>query len=295
MAPKATWWRTSASHLAAWAVALERGGKPAEARAAEAGARTVSPLGARARFLQEPTAGAEADEMASIRLGPTRDIVPLTAMGHRLRRAGKQADAIRAYRSAFLIAATTARSTLGQPVFRVDSPTNRYHLPHSTLLDGIARDMDDAGDWTAAEWTEATPEFAPAQLAVATALRRNHPDEADHRLDAICAAADRPLESQFDAAEDRAAIAEAMAERGRWTEAVTQYHRAIDGETRDLDRRVWWFNLAELAGKTGDNDARNQAIENAKGADLSDVVTRRAANAHRLAPESTSTLSAQNQ
>ena len=78
-----------------------------------------------------------------------------------------------------------------------------------------------------------------------------------------------------------------MAERGRWTDAVRQYHLAIDGETRDLDRRVWWFNLADLAGKTGDLDARNQAIENAKGTDLSDEVTQRAANAHRLNPEST--------
>ena len=89
--------------------------------------------------------GAEADEMASIRLGPTRDIVTLTAMGHRLRRDGKKADAIRAYRAALLIAASTARSTLGKPVFRADSTSNRYHLPHSTLLDAIARDMDDAG------------------------------------------------------------------------------------------------------------------------------------------------------
>ena len=291
--PKATWWRTSAGHLAAWGIALERSGKSAEARELEADARTVSPLGARARFLQEPGVGAEADEMASIRLGPTRDVVTLTAMGHRLRREGKKADAIRAYHAALAIAASTARSTLGRPVFRVDSPSNRYQLPHSTLLDAVARDMEDAGEWTAEEWTEATPEFGPALLAVARALRGKHPEEADSRLEAICQTADRALDPQFDAAEDRAATAEAMAERGRWTDAVAQYHLAIDGETRDLDRRVWWFNLAELAGKTGDLDARNQAIENAKGADLSDEVTQRAANAHRLNPESTK-LSAQN-
>ena len=291
--PKAAWWRTSASSLAAWGIALERSGKSAEARELEADARTVSPLGARARFLQEPVVGAEADEMASIRLGPTRDIVTLTAMGHRLRRDGKKADAIRAYRAALLIAASTARSTLGKPVFRADSTSNRYHLPHSTLLDAIARDMDDAGDWTADEWTEATPEFGPSLLAVADALRAKHPDEADRRLEAICQTADRVLAPQFDAAEDHAATAEAMAERGRWTDAVALYHQAIDDETRDLDRRVWWFNLAELAGKTGDLDARNQAIENAKGTDLSDEVTQRAANAHRLNPESTK-LSVQN-
>ena len=50
----------------------------------------------------------------------------------------------------------------------------------------------------------------------------------------------------------------------------------------DLDRRVWWFNLAEVARRQGDETTRNQAIEAAKGVDLSDEVTQRAANAHQF-------------
>ena len=288
--PRSAWWQTTASHLAAWALTLERVGngedRSVEARAREADARGVSPLGARARFVSEPVPGQEADAAASIRLGPTRDVVTLTAMAHRLRRENKRADASRAYRAAFLTAATTPRATLSRPVFRSDPQVNRYGLPHSTLLDGIARDMVDAGDWTPQEWTEVIPEFGPALLAVAAAIRPKDPGEAERRLEAICQGATRPLDPQFEPAEHQASIAEALAERGRWNDAVAQYRLAIDGETRDLDRRVWWFNLAEVARRSGDHSLRDQAIEAAKGTDLSDEVTQRAANAHKNAPES---------
>ena len=287
--PRAAWWQTTASHLAAWSLVMERVGngedRSADARLLEADARAVSPLGARARFVSEPVPGQEADVAASIRLGPTRDIITLTAMAHRLRRENKRLDAIRAYRAAFLTAATTARSNLGRPVFRVDPTINRYAMPHSGLLDEVARDMAGAGDWTAAEWAEATPDFAPALLAVATALRTREPAESERRLEAICRVNDRALDPRFEAAEDQAAIAEALAERGRWTDAVTQYRRAVDGEPRDLDRRVWWFNLAEVARKAGDTLVQQQAIESAKGTDLSDEVTQRAANVAKDAPD----------
>ncbi len=287
--PRSAWWRTTASHLAAWSIALERVNpgedRTADARALEADARVVSPLGARARFVAEPVPGQEADGMATIRLGPTRDVVTLTAMGHRLRREGKTADALRAYQTAFETAATTPRSTLGAPVFVEDTPSRRYTLPHSTLLDPIARDMADAGDWSPADLSAVVPEFGPALLAVATALRAKHPTDADSRLELICRAGDIPLDPRFEIAEHRAAVAEALAERSRWPDAIAQYRRAIEAETRDLDRRVWWFNLAELSGKSGDGEGRNQAIENAKGADLSDEVTQRAASANQLAPE----------
>ena len=287
--PKSAWWQTTASHLAAWALALERVGngddRTAEARALEADARSVSPLGARARFVSEPIPGQEADASASIRLGPTRDVVTLTAMGHRLRREGKRADAIRAYAAAFRTAATTPRATLSRPTFRADPQISRYALPHSSLLDPVARDMVAAGDWTDDEWTAATPDFGPALLAVAAALRSKDAAEADRRLEAICQGAARPLDERFEAPEHQAALAEALAERKRWSDAVARYRLAIDGETRDLDRRVWWFNLAEVARRTGDESLRTQAIEAAKGADLSDEVTQRAANAYKNAPD----------
>ncbi len=205
-------------------------------------------------------------------------------MAHRLRREDKRADAIRAYAPRSGPPRPPPRATLSRPTFRADPQINRYALPHSSLLDRIARDMVAAGDWTAEEWAEATPDFGPALLAVAAALREKDPAEAERRLEAICQGASRPLDPQFEAAEHQAALAEALAERGRWTDAVAQYRRAIDGETRDLDRRVWWFNLAEVARRSGDEPLRTQAIEAAKGADLSDEVTQRAANAYKKCP-----------
>ena len=291
--PKSAWWRTTASHLAAWALTMERVGigedRSADARQFEADARSVSPLGARARFVSEPVPGQEADASASIRLGPTRDVVTLTAMGHRLRRANKRPEAVRAYQAALLTAATTARGTLTPPLFRKEEQVSRYALPHSSLLDPVARDMVDAGDWTPEEWRDATPEFAPAQLAMAAAIRPKDPAEADRRLEAICRGGEGPLDSRFERSEHRAAIAEAQAELGRWADSLSQYQRAIEDETRDLDRRVWWYNLAEVARRHGDEPLRNQAIESAKGLDLSDEVTQRAANAHKLTPDATST------
>jgi len=289
MLPKSAWWRTTAGHLAAWALTLERVGigedRTLDARSMEADARSVSPLGARSRFASEPVPGQEADASASIRLGPTRDVVTLTAMAHRLRREDKRPDAIRAYRAAFLIASTTARSTLGKPIFRAD-PDFRYALPHSTLLDDVARDMVDSGDWTPEEWAEAVPDFAPARLAVASAIRPKDPAEAERRFKAICQAPDGPLDLRFERSEHRAAIAEALAEQGRWADAMERYRQAIDGETRDLDRRVWWFNLADIARRGGDESTRNLAIEAAKGPDLGDEVTQRASNAHKNALDS---------
>jgi len=294
--PNSAWWRTTASHLAAWALTLERVGngedRTIEARSMEADARSVSPLGARSRFASEPVPGQEADASASIRLGPTRDVVTLTAMAHRLRRDGKRSDAIRAYRAAFLTGSTTARSTLSRPIFRENPQIGRYALPHSSLLDEVARDMGDSGEWTPEEWAEAVPDFGPARLAVAIAIRPKDPAEAERRFKAICQDAELPLDPRFEASEHKAAIAEALAEQGRWGDSVERYRQAIEGETRDLDRRVWWFNLAEVARKNGDEATRNQAIESAKGQDLSDEVTQRAANANKNALDSN--LSAQN-
>ena len=283
--PRAGWWRTSASHLAAWALTLDRVGngedRSADARLMETEARSVSPLGARARFVAEPVPGQEADASGSIRLGPTRDVVTMTAMAHRLRRENKKTDALRAYRAAFFTASATHRSTLDRPEFRTDPQYNRFGLPHSTLLDDVARDMVEAADWSAEEWAEAIPRFGPAELAVALAIRAKDPAEAERRFKAIVGGGDEPLDPRFEKSEHRAAIAEALAEQGQWADAITQYRRAIDEETRDLDRRVWWYNLAEIARKTGDESLRNQAIESAKGVDLSDEVTQRAANAHK--------------
>ena len=295
--PKSAWWRTTASHRAAWALALDRTGPgeepgSADARIMEADARNVSPLGARARFVSEPVPGQEADASTTVRLGPTRDVVTLTAMAHRLRRENKRLDAIRAYRAAFLTASTTHRSTLGRPVFRDDPQVNRYGIPHSTLLDQVARDMVDSGDWTPEEWAEAIPPFGPARLAAASAIRVKDPAEAERRFKAIVQDSDGPLDPRFETSEHRAAIAEALAEQQRWSDAVSQYRLAIEAETRDLDRRVWWFNLAEIARKNGDGSLRNQAIEAAKGADLSDDVTQRAANVPKNALDTN--LSARN-
>lgn len=154
-------------------------------------------------------------------------------------------------------------------------------MPHSILLDDVARAMVGSGEWTPEEWREAVPAFGPALLAVAEALRADHPGDAERRLDALASLdPDASLDPRFEPAEHRAALGEALAARQRWTDALTRYRSAIEHETRDLDRRVWWFNLAEVARRGGDEPLREEAIENAKGSDLGDEVTKRAAAAH---------------
>ncbi len=280
--PRGGWWRSTAPHLSAWAVALARstdGEDHAEdIRAMSDAARHASPLAASTRFAIEPPARPEADGSPDLaHLGRTRDVVTLSWTGRRLRQSGKVDASLRAYRSALAIAARARPGELDAPGFDEDTAVRRYRLPRESMIGSVVLDMARAGEWTPEQWAEAIPGSAAAPLIASRVLRKaNQPAEADRLVDLAIARADTPEPPGFDPAEHRAAVAEAMATRGRWADAVEQYRRAIDAADDDSTRRRWHLNLAEVAYQARDDATRTRSIEAAKAPDSADEITRRA-------------------
>ena len=100
--------------------------------------------------------------------------------------------------------------------------------------------------------------------------------DADRLADLAIRQSEEPTPAGYDPAEDRAAGAEALAYRGRWPDAATQYRLAIDLAEDDATRRMWWLNLAEVALRANDDAGRERAIEAAKSPTTVDEITRRA-------------------
>ena len=281
--PRSEWWRSTAPHLAAWAVALERSGgdedRSGEIRALVEAARHASPLSASTRFVLEPTAPSEPGAPPDLSyLGRSRDVVSLVWTGRRLRKEGKTEASSRAYRSALEIAVRAGRDDLDPPAFDEDPQVRRYALPRESLLGWVVRDMAQA-KWTHEQWVEALPPSAAASMAAARVLARKHDRaQADRLADLAIRQGEAGPPVGFDPGEHRAGVAEALAYRSRWTDAAEQYRLAIDLAEDDATRRRWWLNLAEVAQRTGDDTLRTRALEAAKAPDSGsgDEITKRA-------------------
>ena len=138
--------------------------------------------------------------------------------------------------------------------------------------------MAEAGDWTHEQWAEALPPSAAAPLVASRVLAQGagpgrgrpagRPGDPPGRGRRPRRASTRPSTAR--------PCAEALAYRGRWTDAAEQYRRAIDQADDDPTRRMWWLNLAEVAQRIGDDAGRARALEAAKAADSADEITRRA-------------------
>ncbi len=277
--PRGPWWRTTAGHLSAWAMAVERiadgEDHSADVRALMDDARHVSPLAAGSRFVLETAPAAESDPIPLLfQVGRPRDGATLAWTGRHLRGAGKVQASLGAFRSAFAIAANAARRDLDPPAYSKDPRYRRYALPHEELLGFVARVMVSSGDWTAEQWDEALPALATARVAAAKALREKDRAGSDRILDRVIARADEPSPDPSEAGEDRAGVAEALALRDRPTGAIEAYGMAIDAVADDLTRRRWWINLADIAQRGGDKAARNRALEAARGTETTDEITR---------------------
>ena len=282
--PRPVWWRTTSGQLSAWAVAVERSSdgeaRLAEVRSLVEDARHASPLSATSRYLVElPPEADQAENRPPdpIAIGRTRDVVTLAWTGRDLRRAGKIDAALKAFRTALELA---GRSEGEEPAFDEARQPKRYTLAHENLLEWVAREMVASGDWTTDQWAAVLPDFAVAPLAAARVVQGRDQAEADRLLNRAIVAVDTPVAPGFDEAEHRAAGAEALAARSRWTDAADQYRRAIDVAVSDATRRGWWVNLAEVVGRSGDEPARAEALERAivPGNDP-DEITRRAMKA----------------
>jgi tetratricopeptide (TPR) repeat protein len=279
--PRGGWWRSTAPHRAAWAMALSRAvdgeDHTEEIRATLEAAHHASPLSSTTRFAIEPLPGPEGQPSVDFaHLGKTRDVITLTWTGRRLRQAGKIDAALRAYRSALEIASRARLQEIDAPTFEEDT-VHRYRLPRESLMGTVVSDMIGAGDWTHEQWVAALPETAAAPLIASRILLRakNRP-ESDRLTDLAIGRADATLPIGLDPAEHHAAVAEALAGSGRWTDAATQYRRAIDLAVDNPTRRRWWLNLAEVARRMNDDSTRARAVEAAKAADSNDEITRRA-------------------
>jgi tetratricopeptide (TPR) repeat protein len=240
--------------------------------------RNASRLAARTRFVVDlPESNAPGSSLDLSHLGRTRDVVTLVWTGRRLRNEGKADSAIRAYRSAMEIASKTSLADLDPPTFFEDPQVRRYALPRESLLGFVAKAMAEDGEWTREQWAEALPPSAAASLVTSRVLAKMQKRaDADRLADLAIRQNEVPTPPGYDPAEDRAAGAEALAYRGRWTDAAEQYRRAIDQAEDDATRRMWWLNLAEVAQRVGDDAGRVRAIEAAKSPTSVDEITRRA-------------------
>ena len=280
--PRGGWWSSNATHLAAWAMALQRSGDgedhSEDVRSLLSAARQASPLAARSRFVVEMPDPADSGATPDFsHLGRTRDVVTLIWTGRWLRKAGKVESAIRAYRSAMEIASRTSVEDLEPPPFDEDRMVRRYALPRESLIGLAARSMAEDGEWSREQWAEALPPSAASSLVASRVLARMQKRaDADRLADLAIRQAESAPPPGFDLAEERAAGAEALAYRGRWTDAAEQYRRAIDLVEDDATRRMWWLNLAEVAQRAGDDTTRDRAIEAAKAPDSADAITRKA-------------------
>jgi hypothetical protein len=281
--PRGGWWFSTASHMATWAVVLERandGGDHSEdVRSLIAAAREASPLAARARFNVEAPEGAAGTVAPNdfSEIGRTRDVVSLMSTARRLREAGKVEASIRAYRSAMEIALTAGREGLEPPAFDETNQVRRYALPHEALFSLVVRNMAERGEWSFEQWTSALPPSAVASWVGSKVLARmQKKTEADGLADLAIRQADLTPPAGYDPVEHRAAVAEALAYRGRWTDASEQYRQAIDQVDNDAIRRAWWLNLSELAHRMSDTAAQARAIEAAQSPDTVDEITQRA-------------------
>jgi tetratricopeptide (TPR) repeat protein/pSer/pThr/pTyr-binding forkhead associated (FHA) protein len=276
-----SWWNTTSSNLARWALERDRAarepGQAEEVRALLEAATRVSPVDAGARFaLARPDQHVEGAVPLHQGLGLSRDVVSLSWSGRQLLAAGKKGAALKAYRAALEMASRAELSRLAPPAFLDDSQARRYALPSEDLIGGVVRDLAERTDWRFADWSEALPRFGVALLVAARVLRERSSLESDTALDAVLATANAPPPVGVPVAVHLAAQGEALALKSHWSEAEERYRQAIDLMPDDRVRRSWYFNLADLALRLDDEPKRLKALEAAQGADSQDEITQRA-------------------
>jgi len=285
--PSGTWTRSTAQHLAHWAIFLsrfeaEKDDSPAEIHALLERALQVSPINPTARLAVAQLEGRGTKTTVSIRsLGLSRDVLGLAWSARRLLAAGEKAAALRMYGQSLSIAVAgeSRRSVLAR--FSEDPSVPRYMLPGEERVRDIVRELASSNEWTFLEWSAALPDSAMVRLAAARLLREQGRSEAESLLDFV-------LDERRTAAAPvtvfpltLAARAEAFALRSRWREAGEQYRQAIELIDDDTIKRSWWFNLADIAFRLDDDNQRQAALRAALAVATSDDITRRATEIQR--------------
>jgi tetratricopeptide (TPR) repeat protein len=290
--PAGSWTGSTAQHLAHWAVFLNHNGAydPAlrgEIKTLLERALEAAPVNPTARLalaqLEPPVAG----RALSVRsLGLSRDAVSLSHSAGRLLAAGQRDAAVRLYSQALSIAASGERSRGSVPGFDRDPAIQRYLLPGEERVRDVARALVSATDWSFADWSIALPRDSTSRVAVARLMRERGRAEAENLLDLVLREPPGDAGEAGSGARGLAARAEALALRSRWQEAAEQYRQAIELADDDTSRRSWWFNLAEVADRKGDQTQRDLALRAALASGPSDDISRRAADLQRTSSAS---------
>ncbi len=216
-------------------------------------------------------------------MGLSRDVAALALTARTLKRGGKAEAALRAYRTALELAASSDPSRLDPPAFDDDPQVRRFRLPHEAIVGGVIRDMIEAGDWCFSAWSSALPARAVVRLAAAKILREKGDTDAERALGLVLAEdLDLPASTGM-AAEELAARGEALALTERRREAAERYREAIAMTDDDATRRRWRLALAEVLTPLGESSERATLLEAAKASDPTDDVTRKAVEAQQFA------------
>jgi hypothetical protein len=293
--PEGTWIRTTAQHLAHWALYMSRA-SDAAASAGSVGARDLleravqaSPINPTARLALAQLDRQNGSSTVTIgQLGLSRDVASLAASAGWLFAAGKKDAALAMYRRALEVASHRELAHYGVPRFSDDPAVPRYWLPGEEAVRDVLRALISQKDWPFAEWSGALPMNTTVPLVAARLLREQGKPEADQLLARYLQSNEPRTEGRSAEAVGAAARAEAHALLSHWKEAEQEYHQAIDLIDDDTIRRSWWFNLADIATRLDDELQRRAAIRAALAATTSDDISRRATDKERSAgPRST--------
>lgn len=262
--PRPSWWASTADHLYQHAVVIGPADDPAraeEARFLLGLAASAAPLHPGVRYTAARWRPDSATDATDLNL--SRDIVTQAlAARHRLA-AGDRERALIHYRDALEMACRSHPSDAAGPKKDPGSRDGRLLLPNEDLIGPIVRELAAHPGWTYDDWSAALPDHGVALLAGYRALRDRNDRAADRVLDRLISAAPESIASSPWPAVERAARAEARAERRQWREAETLYRAALASTSDTRLRHAWWLNLAEIAGRLNDLDARREALDRA--------------------------------
>jgi hypothetical protein len=284
--PGGRWIKTTAQHLAHWAiytaVESDEHHPSSEAPSLVTRALEISPLNPTARLAMAQLEGSGRDSSGRIRgLGLSRDSVSLAWSARRLIDSGKKEAALRLYYRALSAAVEGGLSRSATPRFAEDLTGGRYYLPAEDGVRDIVAELAAREGLEFREWSRALPRNPTVLLATARLLRELGRAEADSLLDDLLGDHWAGVEPGRGDPRLMAARAEALGLRSRWNEAADQYRQAIELVDNDLIRRSWWFNLADIARRLNDEGQRQAAFRAVLAAHSSDDIARRVGKIQR--------------
>ncbi len=285
--PDGTWTRSTAQHLAHWAIfmsLIEPGNDPSpdDVAALSRRALAVSPLNPTARLalaqLDKPENGAA---FSPRDLGLSRDAVSLSWCARQLLAAGNKEGALTMYAKALAVLMPDEPFRIATPRFSDDPNAPRYLLPGEERVREIVREILATNEWALDEWSAALPKNALARLAAARLLKEQGRSEADGLLEFVVDTQE-PLEGAKPAnAVGQAARAEAFALKSRWKESEQSYRLAIELIEDETVKRSWWFNLADIELRMDDESQWQTALKAAMAVSPADDISREATKIQR--------------